>query len=201
MARLPNTRASLIMRLPTATDAAAWREFTEIYEPFVYRFARRKGLQHADACELTQEVFLAVARAIDRYEIDQARAQFRTWLFRIARNCVLKLWAKQRRSAMVLDSQVWQQLSESLDDRSAETAEEEDLLEYRREVLSYALLRAKRSVKPATWEAFRLTALQQRSVDEAAAELQVQRGMIYVARSRVINRLREEVSRLEQELT
>lgn len=200
MERIPNTRASLILRLPTVSDAAAWREFTEIYEPFVYRFGLRKGLQHADACELVQEVLVAVARAIGRYEIDEARAQFRTWLFRIARNCLLKQWAKQRRAAMVVDSGVWEQLSDSLEETTSDP-QEDDFREYRREVLSYALLRVRRSVKPLTWEAFRLTALQQRSVDEAAAELKINRGMVYVARSRVISRLRDEVSRLEQELT
>jgi RNA polymerase sigma-70 factor (ECF subfamily) len=199
MDRIPNTRASLILRLPTVSDAAAWREFTEIYEPFVYRFARRKGLQHADACELTQEVFLAVARAIGRYEIDADRAQFRTWLFRIARNCLLKQWAKQRRAAVPVDSGTWQQISEALAEPLPDL-QEEDYREYRREVLNYALLRVQRSVKPLTWRAFCLTALQQRSIDDAAAELHVNRGAVYVARSRVISRLRDEVVRLEQEL-
>jgi RNA polymerase sigma factor (sigma-70 family) len=200
MDRIPNTRASLILRLPTVSDAAAWREFTEIYEPFVYRFGRRKGLQHADACELVQEVFVAVARAIGRYEIDEDRAQFRTWLFRIARNCLLKQWAKQRRAAMVVDSGVWQHLSNSLEEHGPHP-QEDDFREFRREVLSYALLRVRRSVKPLTWEAFQLTAIQQRSVDEVAEQLKINRGMVYVARSRVISRLRDEVSRLEQELT
>jgi len=199
MDRIPNTRASLILRLPTVSDAAAWREFTEIYEPFVYRFARRKGLQHADALELTQEVFLAVARAIGRYEIDEDRAQFRTWLFRIARNCLLKQWAKQRRAAVPVDSGMWRHLSDSLEENSPDP-QEDDFREYRHEVLGYALLRVKRSVKPLTWQAFCLTALQQRSIVEAAAELHINQGAVYVARSRVISRLRDEVVRLEQEL-
>ncbi len=199
MDRIPNTRASLILRLPSVRDAAAWREFTQIYEPFVYRFARRKGLQHADACELTQEVFLAVARAIGRYEIDEERAQFRTWLFRIARNCLLKQWSKQRRAAVVLESGVWRQISDSLEEGAIDI-QAEDFLEYRREVLGYALGRVRRVVKPLTWEAFRLTAFEQLSVDAAAEKLQVSRGAVYVARSRVISRLRDEVSRLEQEL-
>ena len=199
MDRIPNTRASLILRLPSVRDAAAWREFTQIYEPFVYRFARRKGLQHADACELTQEVFLAVARAIGRYEIDEERAQFRTWLFRIARNCLLKQWSKQRRAAVVLESGVWRQISDSLEEGAIDI-QAEDFLEYRREVLGYALGRVRRVVKTLTWEAFRLTAFEQLSVDAAAEKLQVSRGAVYVARSRVISRLRDEVSRLEQEL-
>ena len=92
MPHVPETHASLILRLPSAHDAEAWREFTSIYEPFVYRFARRGGLQDADAKELVQNVMLAVARAIGRWRHDTDRGKFRTWLFRIARNQLIDLY-------------------------------------------------------------------------------------------------------------
>ena len=57
------TRASLIARLGDPEDRAAWQEFVELYGGLVYGFARKRGLQDADAADLTQEVFLAVARA------------------------------------------------------------------------------------------------------------------------------------------
>jgi RNA polymerase sigma-70 factor (ECF subfamily) len=66
MALTPNTRASLIARLSDAEDAEAWQEFVEIYLPLLYRLARRKGVQHADAEELSQEVLMSVARAVRR---------------------------------------------------------------------------------------------------------------------------------------
>ena len=100
MPRVPDTKASLILRLPSADDAEAWREFVSIYEPFVYRFARRGGLQDADARELVQSVLLAVARAVGRWRPDHQRGRFRTWLFRIARNQLLDVLAKQQRSAV-----------------------------------------------------------------------------------------------------
>ena len=61
----PTTRHSLIVKLRDPADTAAWREFVAIYEPLVYRLARRKGLQDADARDLCQEVFRTVARAIE----------------------------------------------------------------------------------------------------------------------------------------
>ena len=70
---LPDTRASLILRLPDARDVEAWDEFVAIYEPLVYRLARKQGLQHADAQELVQEVLLAVSRSVDRWVPDQER--------------------------------------------------------------------------------------------------------------------------------
>jgi len=85
----------LILRLPSHEDADAWREFVAIYEPFIYRFARRSGFQDADARELVQNVLVAVVKAVDRWQADPERGRFRTWLFKIARNQFLDLLRKK----------------------------------------------------------------------------------------------------------
>ncbi len=65
---MPDTRISLILRLPRSADGAAWREFVELYEPLILRFAKARGLQTNDAHELVQRVFVAVAGAVERWE-------------------------------------------------------------------------------------------------------------------------------------
>ncbi len=196
MTGIPDTRASLIVRLPDAEDAPAWREFAEIYEPFVYQFARRRGLQDSDACELVQEVFLGVAKAVRRWEPDTQRARFRTWLFRIARNQLITLLARRRREHVLnfdVDSAAWDNLEGTADEDQVASA---DRTEYRREVFRWASRRVQRTVKPQTWAAFWQTSVVGRTVDEVAAQLDVPRGFVYVARSRVIQKLRDEIQRL-----
>src|SRR5258708_12228767 len=77
MVESPNTRPSLLVRIRDPQDERAWAEFLDIYTPLIYQVARRKGLQEADAADLVQEVFRAVAGAIDRWDPDPRRGAFR----------------------------------------------------------------------------------------------------------------------------
>ena len=74
MASFPDTRASLILRIADARNARAWDEFAHLYQPVVYRLARQRGFQHADAEELVQEAMLSVARAVERFRRSPLRA-------------------------------------------------------------------------------------------------------------------------------
>jgi RNA polymerase sigma factor (sigma-70 family) len=196
MPRVPDTKASLILRLPSADDADAWREFVSIYEPFVYRFARRGGLQDADARELVQNVLLSVARAVGRWRPDRQRGRFRTWLFRIARNQLLDVLAKQQRSIVASGgSGLFDLLNQTLtpgDDQNMR-------LEHRRELLRWAAEQVKNTVNETTWNAFWMTAVQERTVETVASELGLTTGAVYIARSRVLARLRDEVKKWEDD--
>ena len=70
MAEPPLTRVTLLARLKDGRDADAWREFVQLYGPVVYRFARNRGLQDADAADLMQDVMRSVARNAHRMEYD-----------------------------------------------------------------------------------------------------------------------------------
>ena len=196
MAEIPGTRASLLVRIRDPHDEQAWGEFVEIYEPVLYRLARRRGFQDADARELTQEVFIAVASAIDRWTVDPARGRFRTWLFRIARNLGINLLVSRRRHPLGTGDTGLHALLE----QQPEACGEESALfeeEYKRELFGRAASRVRGQFREATWQAFWRTGVDGEEVGDVARSLDISVGAVYVARSRVMARLRREIEQLQ----
>jgi RNA polymerase sigma-70 factor (ECF subfamily) len=194
----PATRPSLLVRLKFPRDEQAWVEFVEIYEPLVRRLARRSGLQGADAEDLTQEVFRAVAGAIDRWDPDPARGSFRAWLSRIARNLIVNLLAaRRRRSAGYGTGDT--DIVAFLEAQPAPEGQDSALfdVEYRRRLFAWAAERIRGGFHEATWQAFWRTGVEGQDVHSVAKALGMSPGAVYVARSRVMARLRREIESFE----
>src|ERR1700676_627202 len=85
MQEFPATRASLLVRLRDGGDVGAWQEFVRLYAPVIYGFARKRGLQDADAADLMQDVLRSLSAAVHRLEYDPVRGTFRGWIFNITR--------------------------------------------------------------------------------------------------------------------
>ena len=198
MDETPRTRPSLLLRLRGERDERAWAEFLLLYEPLVLRLMRRRGLQESDARDTTQQVLLRISVAIERYQPDGAEASFRRWLFRVARNVVVTFLTRQSLRAEVLDDR---QIEEVLDATLAANAES-DLFdaEYRQQVLAWATEQVRCEFRDSTWQAFVETSINGRAIAEVARELKLSPGSVYVARSRIIARLRAKVEEFDNDL-
>jgi RNA polymerase sigma-70 factor (ECF subfamily) len=186
----PATRRSLIVKLQDPADSAAWGQFVAIYEPLVYRLARRKGLQDADARVLCQEVFQAVSRAIDRWE--PGRGSFRGWLSRIARNLLINFLTRRQHIPRGTGA------TSMLDLLAAQPAVDPSATaffeaEYQRRLFRWAASEIRGEFAPGTWQAFWQTAVLDRNPSDVAAELGLSVGAVYVARSRVLSRLKRRI--------
>lgn len=195
MTPLPDTRASLLLRLRDPHDQSAWETFLQIYQPLIFRLARRKGIQDADAREVTQDVLMAVAAAVSRWELDPAKGSFRAWIATVTRNVTVNCLVRQARHPRGSgDSDLMRWLNERPDPNSEESClydrEEE------RQMFLWAAERIRSEFQEATWQAFWQTAVEGRDVASVAKELNVNIGKIYVSRSRVMKRLRECVQQL-----
>jgi RNA polymerase sigma-70 factor (ECF subfamily) len=196
MHETPNTRQSLLLRLRDPADDRAWLEFVDLYSPLIRRVARRGGLQDADAADLEQEVFKAVAGAIGRYDPDPARGSFRGWLLRIARNLLLNLLAARRRHPSGGGGTDMISLLEAFPDPGGEDSAVFEA-EYRRRTFEWAADQVRDEFRPATWQAFWRTAVENQDPRQVAADLAMSQGGVYVARSRVLARIRVKVEEIE----
>lgn len=198
MSPTPETRASLVVRLRSVRDEAAWGEFLTIYEPLILRLLRKHGLQDSDSRDVCQQVLSAVARDIEQWKPDGAKESFRRWLFQIARNRVIKFLVRERRGASAKGGTDAQLVLDGLPDaRESLSAEFEK--EYRQQLLLCAAEQIRGEFRETTWAAFWRTCIDGRSVAEVADELGTSAGNVYVARSRIMARLRTRVSELEAE--
>lgn len=82
------------------------------YQQRVYWLVRKMVIDHDDADDLTQEVFIKVHKAIDNFRED---AQLFTWIYRIATNECLSHLAKKRRRFFLPIEDVGQHLTSKLD--------------------------------------------------------------------------------------
>jgi RNA polymerase sigma-70 factor (ECF subfamily) len=189
------TSPTLLGRLrQQPTDQAAWQEFIDRYGRKIYAWCRQRQLQDADAEDVTQMVLVKMAQHMAGFAYDPAKS-FRGWL----RTLTYHAWsdfvaARQRAGRGSGDSQAEACLHtvEARDDLVNRLEEAFD-----HEVLEEATARVRLRVSPATWEAFRLTAVEGRSGAEASRELGTAVAIVYKAKSRVQRLLQEEVRKLE----
>lgn len=93
------TRLSLIARI-RQDDGKAWTELVDLYSPLITFWCRRQGIRDSDIHDLTQEVFFAVSRSIDRYQPTDTTGSFRAWLWALARHKMIDLLRRQQRWAV-----------------------------------------------------------------------------------------------------
>lgn len=191
----PETRRSLLIRVRDINDHVAWQEFVSIYAPLIHAYAMRRGLQDADAADVAQQVLQSIARAIPGFVYDRTKGSFRGWLFTITRNHLLKSFEQRRRAPTATGDTAFQEALNQQED----AASDEELwnLEHERQLFQWATEKVRVDFKESTWKAFWGVAVEGKPAAEVAQALEMSTGAVYIAKSRVTARLREEIEAIE----
>jgi RNA polymerase sigma-70 factor (ECF subfamily) len=182
------TPISLLEQLRQPAAGPAWDRFVLLYTPLLYNWAGRLGVEGADADDLVQNVFTALLLELPRFEYDPGR-RFRGWLWGVVRNKA----RDRRRVARVATGGGFDAIPDR-DDADPGVAVDER--EYRQYLTRRAVDLMRSDFEPVTWRAFWATAVEERTAAEVATDLGITENAVYLARGRVLRRLRAELAGL-----
>jgi RNA polymerase sigma-70 factor (ECF subfamily) len=166
--------------------------------------ARRRGLQDADAEDLSQRVLVAISQKIADWRPTSPQGAFRAWVSVIARNLALNALTRTRIDSGKGGTSVIERLARQpakedggRDQSAGEFATGEFDDEYRRALFRLTSEQIRGEFQEATWQAFWLTAVEGIPIAEAARQLGKSEGVVYAGRSRVMRRLKQKVREFE----
>jgi RNA polymerase sigma-70 factor (ECF subfamily) len=170
-------------------DELAWQRFCEHFNPVVVNFARRLGLSTTDAEDAAQEAMLAFLKAFRSGKYQREKGRLSNWLFGVARRVILNFRRAQPLERLIADkttaTSFWDMIQ---DDGNIKHSWE---MEWKRMVLTKCLEQARRELDPKVFKAFELYALSDTPVDKVAQRFSMSRNAVYIAKSRVLSRLRQ----------
>jgi RNA polymerase sigma factor (sigma-70 family) len=185
---MDTTSPTLLERLRGNEDSQAWREFAAIYSPLMQRFARLRGFSIGDAEDVAQECMTKLSRTMPSFQYDSKRGSFKGMLFTMVNRCIIQR-ARKRRPSHASTS--------VLNAAAARSDPGEDAWdrEWLRHHLQYCLRLVEAELAESTVAAFRLYALKEWPVEKVCQTLGLTANQVYLAKSRVMRRLREELEK------
>ena len=187
---MKETRQSLLIRAQTGEEDA-WKDLAELYRPLIIGWLNRQGVPARDLDDLSQEVLLSVVRNLPRFQHSGNRGAFRCWLRTIVCSRTTDYWRAADLAAQASGGSgaaaALQQIADPDSELNRQWDEEHD-----RYVLQCLLDMVEEEFEPITLQAFRRLAMDGVSGAEAAQELGLSVAAVYVAKSRVLARIRQE---------
>ncbi len=190
-----DTSLSLLARLQREPESETWNRLFELYEPLVRVWLRKYDVQDADADDLVQEVLLAVSSDLSKFNHGGQPGAFRGWLKAILINRLRQFWrARDRRPQARRDSDIDARLAQ-LENPASEMSQIWNR-QHDQYVLRQLLELVKPHFAPSTWKAFYRVTVEGQRADLVARELKVSVNAVFIAKSRVLSRLRQEADGL-----
>jgi RNA polymerase sigma-70 factor (ECF subfamily) len=189
------TSASLLERLRSEPDDASWQRLVDLYTPLLRGWLGRHGLQACDSDDLVQDVLAVVVRDLPRFRHNERTGAFRRWLRTILVHRLRDFWRARRARPQLTGDHPLLHLLEQWSDPQASLSRLWDE-EHDRYVVGRLLQRIEAVVTPSTWQAFRRVVIDGQDEETVAAELGLSVNAVFIAKSRVLSRLRREAAGL-----
>jgi RNA polymerase sigma-70 factor (ECF subfamily) len=181
-----STSLSLIQRLQQGSDQMSWNQLLSIYKPLIWGWLRRHNTPLQDAEDLTQDTLAIVVKELPKFKHNGQKGAFRAWLRNITANRLRVYW-RGNKGQSATD---WQNFADQLEDDSSELAQEWDR-QHDSFLLRKLLEQMEEEFETKTVKAFRRVALEGIKAEQVAEETGMSVVAVYIAKSRVLRRLRE----------
>lgn len=194
--RWPSTASSLLVRLRQESDSEAWSVFVQVYTPLIFRYCTRRGLQEADAADVTQDVLQRIVTQIRTFQYDPERGRFRGWLGTLARHAISDYIARRKKSGQGHGG-------DSPHPELQELAGENDpawTQEFNAVIYESAMERVRKEYDEVAWQAFEMVWIAKKKPAEVALILGKPADWVYKTKYNALKRLREEVEFLSADL-
>lgn len=182
------TSVSLLERLRQPEPDRAWDRFVELYTPLLLYWARRTGMQAQDAADLVQDVFVTLVNKLPEFNYDEGRS-FRGWL----RTVIMNKWRDRQRQqkAHPVDNDIG--LSGVVSPSDLEASWDQEQAQH---LVGRALEVMKGEFEPTTWRACWGMVVEGKSARALAGELNITENAVFIAKCRVLRKLRQELNGL-----
>ncbi len=192
---MSDTSASLLDRLRDEPDQADWNRLVYVYSPLIRNWLRRYDVSFEDGNDVVQEVMTVVVRRLPEFEHNNRTGAFRNWLRTITVNCLRDFWRAQRIRPKAQGGSDFQMILAEMEDPTSNLSQvwnqEHDL-----HVTTHLLKQIQSEFNEKTWSAFRLVVQEGVAPKDAATQLGTTVNAVFIAKSRVLARLREEAQGL-----
>jgi RNA polymerase sigma-70 factor (ECF subfamily) len=188
------SETSLLQRLRRESDPGSWQQLVDLYSPVLRDWLRRASLQPQDVDDLVQDVFSVLVKELPRFHYEPDRGTFRGWLRTIVANR-LRAFYRSRQSRTMPTGGDFGQMADQLEDPHSDLSQLWNQ-EHDRHVARRLLELIKPNFESTTWQAFQRVTLDGAKPVEVAKELGISTNAVYIAKSRVMRRLRQEMQEL-----
>jgi RNA polymerase sigma factor (sigma-70 family) len=188
------TRTTLIHRLKNWQDQSSWQDFFDTYWKLIYGVAIKGGLTKTEAQDVVQETMLSVAKHMPNFKYDRKIGSFKAWLLNMTRWRMIDQLRKRGKS-------VSSDMEKKLADQSNPDFETLWDAEWEKNLFDAAIAKVKRRLDPQKYQIFDFYVNKEWTPDKVAKTFGISVNQVYLAKHRIVELIKEEVKRLETEMS